>query len=56
MNGVGWKVEPKRWVLKISWVSNDVPVMLGDTVARFASINCGKVEGAMDIGVCMCEI
>ncbi len=57
MNGVGWKVEPRRWVLKILWVSNkNIPVMLGDTVLEFASVNCGKVEGAMDIGVGVCEI
>jgi hypothetical protein len=56
MNGVGWKVKPRRWVLKILWVSSkNVPVMLRDTVARFVSVN-GKVEGAMDIGVGVCEI
>ncbi len=57
MNGVGWKVEKRRWVLKISWVSNEnIPVMLGDMVAGFVSVNCGEVEGAMDIDVCVCEI
>jgi hypothetical protein len=57
VNGVGWKVEPRRWVLKILWVSNkNVPVMLGDLVTVFASVNCGKVEGAMDIGVSVCDI
>jgi hypothetical protein len=56
VNGVGWKVELIRWVLKIMWVSNEnVPVMLGDRVAGFASINHGKVKGAMDIGVGVCE-
>jgi hypothetical protein len=39
------------------WVSNDnVPVMLGNTVVGFASINCGKVKGDIDIGVGGCEI
>jgi hypothetical protein len=57
VNGVGWKVEPRRWVLKISWVSNkNIPVVLGDMVAGFASVTCGKVKGAMDIGVGVCEI
>ncbi len=57
MNGVGWEVKPNRWVLKISWVSNkNIPVMLGDAVAGFASINCGKVEGAIDIGVGVYEV
>jgi hypothetical protein len=57
MNGVGWKVEPRTWALKILWVSNkNVPVMLGDGVAGFMSGNCGKVKGAMDIGVGVCEI
>jgi hypothetical protein len=57
VNGVGWKVKPRRWVLKISWVSKEnIPVMLGDAVVGFASINCGKVKGAMDIGVGVCEV
>jgi hypothetical protein len=52
VNGVGWKVEPRRWVLKTLWVLNEnVRVMLGDTVVRFASVNCGKVKRALDICV-----
>ncbi len=43
--------------MKILWVSNkNIPVMLGDTVAEFESINCGKVKEAMDIGGGVCEI
>jgi hypothetical protein len=37
-------------------VGVDVLVMLGDMVAGFASVNCGKVEGAMHKGVSVCEI
>ncbi len=35
--------------------SKNVPVMLRDTVAGFVLVN-GKVKGAMDIGVGVCEI
>jgi hypothetical protein len=57
MNEVGLKVKPRRWVMKISWVSNkNIPVTLRDTDAVFASVNSGEVEGAMDICVGVCEI
>ncbi len=52
-----WSRMEAPWVLKISCVSNEnITVILGDTVTGFASVNCGKVEEAMDIGVCVCEI
>ncbi len=37
-------------------IAQEYPVMLGDTVAGFASVNCGEVKGAMDICVGVCEI